>query len=191
MIKIETPRLILRLPEEQDIGTMHAAMTENWPELQKWMSWSSNENGTVESLHNYVLSAPERAKNGDVTLTGFCKDTGAFVVNTGIGIKQNNPKEGATGYWVSKAFQGYGFATEACNAAIRYGFAKMNIDMASICYYGGNIKSRRVIEKLGFTFFRTLPLAHTSHLDGVKMDIHDYIMKDISVLPDLEIVYRD
>lgn len=56
------------------------------------------------------------------------------------------------GYWLGKPFWNNGFMTEAANALINYGFIHLGLNAIWCGYYEGNLKSKRVQEKLGFEF---------------------------------------
>lgn len=56
------------------------------------------------------------------------------------------------GYWLGKPFWNNGFMTEASNALIDYGFIHLGLNAIWCGYYEGNLKSKRVQEKLGFEF---------------------------------------
>ena len=75
------------------------------------------------------------------------------------------------GYVISKDYWGVGFATEATKAIIDYGFNTLGLDAYTICHFKENAKSKRVIEKCGFTFvkqdvFYAKPL--DKHFDDMK-----------------------
>ena len=59
-------------------------------------------------------------------------------------------------YCIGTAFQGKGYATEACKAVIRYGFEQINFHKVQICCRTENPQSKRVIEKCGLTYEGTL-----------------------------------
>ena len=59
-------------------------------------------------------------------------------------------------YCIGAAYQGKGYATEACKAVIRYGFDHIGLHKVQICCRTDNHKSRKVIEKCGFTYEGTL-----------------------------------
>lgn len=54
------------------------------------------------------------------------------------------------GYWIGRDYWGQGYATEAAQALMRYGFTKLGIRRFTCCHFSGNAASQRVIEKLGF-----------------------------------------
>lgn len=59
------------------------------------------------------------------------------------------------GYWLGKEFWGLGLIPEAVSRLIRYGFENLNMNVIWCGYYDGNIKSKRVQEKMGFVYHHT------------------------------------
>lgn len=184
---IETPRLIVRTPVMDDAPMIAAAMNDVWHNLQLWMSWSYDGANEVESIKKNFIA---RAEEMDF-LIGISKDSRAFVVSTGINPRAETLGQRETGYWVAKDFLGKGYATEATNAAIRYGFEALGAKSIYICHYEGNGASRRVIEKLGFTKTGVREKAHARCLDGTLLDVHDYVMDDPAVLPAMDVRWRE
>lgn len=187
-IEILTPRLILRRPQLEDAAAINAAMNENWYELQKWMSWSFDGANTMEATQHYIsVIVPEQDKQGFLSLFGFCRETGQFIVASGIVVKDGRQE---TGYWVAPAFFGKGYAAESANAIIRYAFGQRNVREFFINHYEGNIKSEKIIRALGFQELAVQRQAQARCLDGKMLDVHDYIMTDPSVLPPLQVEWR-
>ncbi len=182
-IWIETPRLIIRSRTLADAEDIQAAKEGVWPELQKWMSWAYDSEYGKDALLRVIHDSIAKSDPAQF-LIGRCKLSGAFAVSTGIGLNDGRYE---TGYWVAKDCLGQGYATEAANAVIRYAFNAMGIDEMHITYYEDNDKSRRIIEKLGFTKLRTDLKAKARCLDGVLLDVHRYVMTDPSVLPLLNV----
>ncbi len=54
------------------------------------------------------------------------------------------------GYWIGKPYWGEGFATEAADALMTYGFTKGGIKRFVCCHFADNVQSGRVAAKLGF-----------------------------------------
>lgn len=185
-IEIVTPRLKIRVARMEDAAAITAAKQEVWGELQKWMSWAHDGNETLESTQHYIANVSKDMKTGNIPLIGLCRDTDKFVVTTGLFL---NGDEAESGYWVAKEFLGKGYATEACNATMRYGFDVLKLKAVTINYFEGNDKSRRIIEKLGFTKIGMQEKVQTRCSDGALLDKHFYIMRDASVLPELEVSY--
>lgn len=60
------------------------------------------------------------------------------------------------GYVLSKDYWGQGLMPEAVNAVIRYLFDTENLDFLICGHFERNSRSRRVIEKCGFRYIRTV-----------------------------------
>ncbi len=61
------------------------------------------------------------------------------------------------GYWIGKPFWGQGFATEAARAVIYFCFKRKRVQHVTCGHFTDNPSSRRVIEKLGFTYSGSAP----------------------------------
>lgn len=182
---IETPRLMLRPATVADVEDITRAKQGVWDQLQLWMSWAYDGDETYEAtLARFKERDPENAYS---VLLGFCRMTGQIAAFTGLDKERGREGGYHTGYWVTKDFLGKGYATEACNAAIRYAFGALDAKVISIAYYDGNEKSRRIIEKLGFEFERTDLQAHPRCLDGVLQDEHHFLLHRPDHLPDLDV----
>ncbi len=59
------------------------------------------------------------------------------------------------GYWIGVPYWGQGLIPEAARELIRYAFEELEAVLLWGGHYDGNLKSRRVLEKCGFTFRRT------------------------------------
>ncbi len=187
-IRILTPRLEIRAPRLEDAEKITAAKQEIWDELQEWMSWAYDDEKSLEATKEYIVRRTTDLKDGNLPLIGLCRETGKFVVSTGLNIHKGVTAE--TGYWVAKEFQGKGYATEATNAAIRYGFHALGLKDVTAGYYDDNEKSRHVLEKLGFTKTDFLEMVWPRCSDMSLMDKHCYEMTDPSVLPPLEVSWK-
>lgn len=55
------------------------------------------------------------------------------------------------GYWLSHAAWGFGFATEACRAAIGFGFRELELSRIYAQVLSGNEASQHVLAKLGMS----------------------------------------
>ena len=183
MTFIYTPRLVIRRPVMDDLDVIHDAKRAVWPELQKWMSWSNDAAGELESTRSFITDYK-------TALVGFTRDTNEFVISSGCDPTQQ-PDVYATGYWVAPHYLGQGYATESTNAILRYAFQALNAKAVSIEHYEGNGASARVIEKLGFEPTEIARKTHRRHSNGEMLDVHKYIMRDPSVLPALEVTWTD
>jgi|SRR5699024_205535 len=70
-------------------------------------------------------------------------------------------------YLLDPRFWGMGYATEAGNAAINFAFNSLNIDKITARVRTNNIKSKKVIDKLGFQFI------YNKAYDGRKLSYYE------------------
>lgn len=64
----------------------------------------------------------------------------------------NNPQSLSLGYELARDCWGHGYMTEAVRAALDIAFRRRQADMVGVSHFVGNDRSRRVIEKCGFTY---------------------------------------
>lgn len=183
-IEITTERLILRHPVMDDAETITRAKQDVWPELQRWMSWSADGQQTIEATKDFI-----NGPIGKNSLIGFCRHSGAFILMTGL-TPQVAPDEYETGYWVARDFLGRGYATEGTCAAIRFAFEGLQAKTIHISHFEGNMKSRRIIQKLGFTDEVVQEKVRACFIDGAMQDSHCFTMTDPAVLPAIEYSWR-
>ena len=60
------------------------------------------------------------------------------------------------GYWVGEEFQNQGIATKASKILVERAFKELNVNAIYGTYYVNNIKSKRVLEKLGFKYYKEI-----------------------------------
>ena len=105
--------------------------------------------------------------------------------NKVIGAVKLNPDENR-GRYVAKSisfvlspkYWGQGIMTEAVPCVMDYAFRVLHIDLLSAFHYVENVRSKRVIEKCGFTYEITLPKSVVRY-DGQRFDMVCYsILKE-------------
>ena len=149
---LETKRLILRSWKEADAQDLYlyASSPEVGPKAG-WPVHTSVENS--RDIIRNVLSAPE-------TYAVISKDSGHAVGSIGLMIGEHSniglpDTEGEIGYWIGVPFWGQGMIPEAVNELLRHGFMDLDLEKIWCGYYDGNVKSRRVQDKLGFIYHHT------------------------------------
>ena len=130
-----TERLIFRAWEENDAADLFALASD--PQVGPEAGWPPHK-----SVEDNMLIGCAGLKMGKDSCSG----------------KQDEPE---LGYWIGRQFWGKGYATEAGERLLRHAFEDMNSNAVWCCYYDGNARSKRVQEKLGFTYVRTDPQGDT------------------------------
>lgn len=150
---IETTRLTLRPWREEDAESLFKyAQDPDVGTPAGWPAHTSVEN-SLEIIQT-VFAAPE-------IYAVVLKETNEPIGSCGI-MFPNSPNtigttngEAEIGYWIGKPFWGQGLIPEAVKALLSHYFNELNLDTIWCSYYDGNIKSKRVCEKIGFKYHHT------------------------------------
>jgi RimJ/RimL family protein N-acetyltransferase len=82
--------------------------------------------------------------------------------------------EAELGYRLRKAAWGNGYATEGCRSLIRKGFTELGVQRVTAQTMTVNAASRRVLEKSGMTYVRTINPGFTKGLAGSEHGDAEY-----------------
>ena len=169
-VTLQTERLILRPLDKSDIDSVFAMRSDD--RIMHFIRPVQTNNREAEDWINLVSSRWATEK------IGFCamieKTSGQFLGWCGL-WRLHETKETEVGYAMLKEFWGKGYAVEASEAFLRYGFETLNIEKIVAVADPENQNSRRVMEKLGMNFdyigkFYERDLVHYSitHADWQK-----------------------
>jgi len=183
---IVTPRLVLRPPQAGDGAALTEAKAETWDDLRRWMPWTdAGQDAEMDEVYVREQQA-EYILRKDMIVIGIEKETGRPVIWSGLHRLDWDRRRFEIGYWVRKSAQGKGYATESTNALLRYAFNALQAKRVEISHAGGNEKSRRVIEKLGFSREGVRIKGHPLP-DGRTDDHYIYARLDTDGLPPLDV----
>ena len=159
---LETERLVLRPWREDDAEECYRYAKD--PRVGPIAGWPVHTD--VEDSRRIireVLSAPE-------TYALVLKETGLPVGS--VGLHRNDLAQGEDemelGYWIGVPYWGRGLVPEAAREMLRHAFEDLGLARVWCAYYEGNDRSRRVQEKLGFTFRWTTDEAPVPALGQVR-----------------------
>lgn len=151
-MELYTQRLILRRWNESDAEDLFEYAKD--PDVGPVAGWP---------VHKSVSESLEVIKNvlcGDACFA-ICLKSCNFAIGC-IELKLNGTTdmtdrddECELGFWLGKKFWGQGIMSEAGAEIIRYGFENLQMNKIWCGYYDGNLKSKRVQEKLGFVYHST------------------------------------
>ena len=142
---IHTQRLCLRPWIDADAPALFELARD--PRIGMLCGWKPYE--LIDDAHealSTILAAPDSYA---VTLGS----TGEIVGSIALRIDTDSPEATVAdvGYWIGSPYWGNGYATEAGNAIIDRA-RELGVQMIVLKYFDGNDASRRVSEKLGFTW---------------------------------------
>ena len=151
---IDTPHLLLRRFEPDDLETMH----KNWasvPSVQiEYGEPVYKEIEEAKGLLEKYISGYEY--DSFYRWAVIDKESGECIGQIAYFLVDSKNHFAEIEYCIGAQFQRKGYATEAAKAVIAFGFDKMNLHKVQICCKTINAPSRKVIEKCGLTFEGTL-----------------------------------
>ncbi|MCL1942740.1 MAG: GNAT family N-acetyltransferase [Candidatus Azobacteroides sp.] len=129
-----------------DAPEIFQAIDANRTDLREWLSFIDDtlDREDTEDLINYINDIGEktfliRYRQEVAGLIGF-KDTDVLNRRTEIG------------YWLVEKFRKKGIVTQSVKSLLKYAFEELDLNRVQIKAGTENIKSRRVPERLGFSF---------------------------------------
>ena len=150
---ITTERLILRPWEEADAESLYEYAKD--PAVGPAAGWPPHT--SVENSRKIICTVLSKPETYAVCLKASGAPIGSIGLMAGgqsnIGLPEN---EAELGYWIGRPFWGRGLIPEAARELIRHAFVDLKLDTLWCGYFDGNEKSRRVQEKCGFTYRKTV-----------------------------------
>lgn len=171
METIQTERLILRDWKLSDVDDFYEyAKVDGVGEMA---GWPHHQN--VEESLRILKSFIDKGEVYAVVL----KKTNKVIGSLGIMNRSMDPEYPATiqreiGYVLSKDHWGQGLMSEAVKAAIKYTFETLHADVIWCGHFDFNDRSRRVVEKCGFKFYKKG--IYDAKLLGKKFDESCYLI---------------
>ena len=147
---LETKRLILRPWQESDAESLYEYAKD--PDIGPIAGWNPHKN--AEDSLRIIKNCLNGKEAYAVCLKEDNKAIGAIeLMLGGSSVNQIEAEdECELGYWIGKPFWGQGLIPEAGRELLRRAFEDLGMNKVWCGYYDGNLKSKRVQEKLGFRY---------------------------------------
>lgn len=172
---LETERLILRPWKESDAKDLFEfAKNPLVGPIAGWPPHTSIENST--EIIKSVLSENE-------TYAVVLKEENKAIGSIGLKISNKSDfgiseDEAELGYWIGVPYWGKGLIPEASQKIIQHGFEDLDLKVIWCGYYDGNLKSKRVQEKLGFIYHHTNKNVYCPLVKETRIGHVSYLTKE-------------
>lgn len=144
---LETRRLILRKILPQDEDDMFEYSRD--PETSKFLLWEPHTSRSYTRAHiRYLQDAYNRASFFDWALIE--KESGKMIGTCGFTEIYEREKRAEVGYVIAPSFHRRGFAPEALEKVMEYGFLTLGLSKLSGRFMEENEASRKILERFGF-----------------------------------------
>ena len=146
---LRTNRLLLRKMSPEDADDMFSYASRE--DVTEYLLWSPHKSRSY--THDYLRYVKARYAIGEFYDWAVVEKSSGRMIGT-CGFTrfdcQNNSAE--IGYVLNPEYHGLGYATEAAERVIRYGFEELGVNRIEARFMEGNTRSLRVMEKLGMSF---------------------------------------
>lgn len=153
-IRIETARMILRLPEQRDYNEWYRVRDEGQDFLLKWEPVRGREYSSRKAFRNRVYWSAKSATDGRaLPLFLIDKETGQFMGALTLDNIRRGPAQMANiGYWIGPEFARRGYMSEAVAALVEYAFTELDLSRVEAVSLPKNAASRGLLERCGFKY---------------------------------------
>ena len=151
--RLETERMVLRLPAHQDFGAWTSLRAESRAFLTPWEPVWHADHLSRRAFTNRVYWA-SRASRGGTALPLFLirRDGVLLGAVTLDNIRRGPAQMGTIGYWIGAPFSRQGYMREAIEAVVSYAFGPLDLSRIEAACLPENAASRGVLEKSGFKY---------------------------------------
>ena len=151
---IETERLFLRPPYQNDFNHWVQLRTESRDFLSPWDPIWSDEHLTRKNFTNRVYWARRAVKTGSGCPLFLIQKTDSSLIGavTLDNIRRGPAQAGTLGYWIGQAHARQGYMREAVNSVVSYAFRKLDLSRVEAACLPENKPSRGLLESCGFKY---------------------------------------
>lgn len=172
---LETDRLVLRRWAEADAESLYEYAKD--PDVGPIAGWPPHKN--VEESLDVIKNVFTGAECYAICEKGNNKAIGAIELKlNGHTDMTESDDECELGYWLGKPFWGRGYVPEAAKEILRHGFEDIGMNTIWCGYYDGNVKSKRVQEKVGFLYHHTCKEVPVPLMNEIRVGHTNYMTKE-------------
>ena len=148
---------------------LFAIVDANRAYLKTWFPWiaqSVTVNDTVA-----FLETSERARSAGLAYEFLIEHRGDFCGVVGLNQIDKVNRAANCGYWIAEHHQGRGLVTTGCRVLLDFGFDAVGLNRVSVATATENHRSRRVAERLGFSYegtFREVEWLNNRFVDHAR-----------------------
>jgi RimJ/RimL family protein N-acetyltransferase len=148
-MELVTERLILREFVAGDWPAVLAYQLD--PRYLRLYEWTGRTEADARRFVNMFIEQQKQRPRTRFQLAVTLKNGGRLIGNVGIRQGSGGAHEAEIGYELAPDEWGRGYATEAAQAIVRFGFEELGLHRISAWTVAENVASARVLEKVGMT----------------------------------------
>lgn len=144
--RIDTSTRLRELTSE-DAGALYALVDGNRKYLRQWLPWLDRQKGPQDSAQ-FIEGAGTDNRAG-VALTLGIEHQGDIAGVIAFHEFDRDNRQTSMGFWISSSHQGKGIVSSSCERLIEHAFTDLGLNRVVMKIAEGNVRSRRVAERLG------------------------------------------
>ncbi|MBC7138399.1 MAG: GNAT family N-acetyltransferase [Defluviimonas sp.] len=153
-VRIETERMVLRLPAHLDFRAWSGLRARSRAFLAPWEpAWAEDHLGRRAFTHRVYWAARAELQGTALPLFLFRREDdvllGAITLDN---IRRGPAQSGTLGYWVGEPYARHGYMREAIRAVVHHAFSELDLSRIEAACLPENMASRGVLEKSGFKY---------------------------------------
>ena len=146
-LQILTKRLRLRELTHADVDAVLSYQSD--PRYLRYYEWTLRTRDDVVDFVQMFMDWRDEVPRYRIQLAIELRSSGRLIGNCGIRRKSGASGEADIGFELDPEYWGNGYATEAGDALVRFGFHELKLHRISSWCIADNVASKRVLEKLG------------------------------------------
>ena len=152
-LRLETERMVLRLPAHADFGPWVELRVESRAFLTPWEPVWAQGHLSRKSFTNRVYWAQRASRNGTSLPLFLIRHDGQLLGAITLDNIRRGPAQSATiGYWIGQRFARQGYMREAIGALTHHAFTQLDLSRIEAACLPENTASRGVLERSGFKY---------------------------------------
>lgn len=153
-LSIETPRLVLRLPEMGDHAPWAQLRRRGESFLRAWEPSWAIDHLTRKAFRSRVYWAHRSREEGRAVALFLIRREDARLLGaiTLDNIRRGPSQSAQVGYWIGPEFARQGYMTEALEAVVGHAFAALDLSRIEAACLPENAASRGLLERAGFAY---------------------------------------
>ena len=171
-MQLSTERLLLRELNHSDVDDIQEYATD--PKVIKYLTFGPNTEEETHSFVDFCIVHQKEPKRRNYELGITLPSENKLIGGCGIRVTDSGNSIANIGYCLNRNFWGKGYATEAANGLLGFGFEELNLHRIYAIFDPENVASKRVLEKIGMTYeghLRQNVIIHGEHRDSLMYAI--------------------
>jgi ribosomal-protein-alanine N-acetyltransferase len=152
-IRIETERMILRLPKLSDYAGWRNVRQNGAAFLAPWEPNRGPDHLSKQSFRQRVYWSSRSTRDGRSLPLFLFTHQGQFLGAATLDNIRRGPAQMANlGYWIGEEYARKGYMSEAVRAIVDYGFTELDLSRIEAACLPKNAASRGLLETCGFKY---------------------------------------